>query len=149
MGGPENHSSAPAQISITVSSRVRDGRPSVPGPFSHNITNSPTMSVFSTLSGPPAIRSSTPSDYLDMSPADHWPIKEALQSRRVVLVEDCSALMDHFRVRVWDELPNAAVIVPIANDSDEGIPGAVMVIGLSIRRPFDDKYQSFIHVLRL
>ena len=59
-------------------------------------------------------------------------------------MEDCTALIQHFPVRVWDELPSAAVVVPIASDSDEGIPGALMVIGLSVRRPFDDDYQSFI-----
>jgi hypothetical protein len=61
-----------------------------------------------------------------------------------VLVEDCSSLIEGFPVRVWDELPNAAVVVPIANDSDEGIPSAVIVIGLSIRRPFDDDYEAFL-----
>lgn len=143
VGVPDNHPSAPAQLSMTLTSRSREGRPSNAGPFTHNLTSSPTMSVFSTLSGP-AARSSTPSDDLDMQVADPWPFREALQSRRVVLVEDCSTLIEHFPVRVWDELPNAAVVVPIASDSDEGIPGAVLVIGLSIRRPFDEDYQSFI-----
>ena len=143
VGVPEHHLSAPAQLSLTITSRNRDSRPSAAAPFSHNITSSPTMSVFSTLSGPVA-RSSTPSDDLDMHLIDQWPIKEALQTRRVVLVDDCSTLIEHFPVRVWDELPNAALVVPIANDSDEGVPGAVLVIGLSIRRPFDDDYQSFV-----
>lgn len=45
---------------------------------------------------------------------------------------------------VWDELPNAAIVVPIANDSDDGVASAVLVIGLSIRRPFDEDYESFV-----
>jgi hypothetical protein len=78
------------------------------------------------------------------SETDMWPFKEALQTRRIVLVEDCSALIAGYPTMVWDELPNAAVVVPIANDSDEGIPSAVIVIGLSIRRPFDEDYESFL-----
>jgi hypothetical protein len=53
-------------------------------------------------------------------------------------------LIQGFPIRVWDDLPTSAVIVPISNDSDDGALGAVLVIGLSIRRPFDDDYESFI-----
>jgi hypothetical protein len=61
-------------------------------------------------------------------------------------VENCSELIEGYDIKVWDELPNAAVVIPIANDSDDGVPTAVMVVGLNIRRPFDDDYESFLHV---
>jgi hypothetical protein len=75
---------------------------------------------------------------------DAWPLRDALISKRSVLVEDCMQLIQGFPIRVWDDLPTSAVIVPISNDSDDGALGAVLVIGLSIRRPFDDDYESFI-----
>ncbi|GFZ50846.1 hypothetical protein JCM24511_08604 [Saitozyma sp. JCM 24511] len=145
VGVPEGHASTPSSLTVTLNSRQRESRSGL----SH-ITGSPTMSIVSTVSGPPQ-RSFTPlsSDEDMRSTVDSWPFKEALQSRRLVLVEDCSNLIEGFGIRVWDELPNAAVVVPIANDSDEGIPSAVIVIGLSIRRPFDEEYESFLHVLRL
>lgn len=107
------------------------------------------MSIGSSLSGPPG-RSGTPaSEDAVRGAVDQWPLKDALLSKRLVLVEDCLQLIDGFPIRVWDDLPSSAIIVPIANDSDEGTPTAVLIIGLSIRRPFDEDYESFIHVLRL
>lgn len=95
-------------------------------------------------------RSATPaSEDAVRGAVDQWPLRDALLSKRLVLVEDCLQLIDGFPIRVWDDLPSSAVIVPIANDSDEGTPTAVLIIGLSIRRPFDEEYESFIHVLRL
>lgn len=140
VGVPEGHASTPSSLTVTLNSRQRESRSGL----SH-ITGSPTMSIVSTVSGAPQ-RSFTPlsSDEDMRSTVDSWPFKEALQSRRLVLVEDCSNLIEGFGIRVWDELPNAAVVVPIANDSDEGIPSAVIVIGLSIRRPFDEEYESFL-----
>jgi len=81
--------------------------------------------------------------------AESWPIRDALVSKRLVLVEDCMQLIEGFPIRVWDDLPTSAVIMPISNDSDDGALGAVLVIGLSIRRPFDDDYESFLVCLSL
>jgi hypothetical protein len=101
------------------------------------------MSIVSSLSG--IHQSSNISEDGEMRPmVDQWPLKEALQSRRLVLIEDCAALIEGYGIRVWDELPNAAIVVPVSSDSDEGVSSAVLVIGLSIRRPFDDDYESFI-----
>lgn len=76
--------------------------------------------------------------------AESWPLRDALVSKRLVLVEDCMQLISGFPVRVWDDLPTSAVVVPISNDSEDGALGAVLVIGLSIRRPFDEDYESFV-----
>jgi hypothetical protein len=148
VGIPENHSSTPNTISIQMPSKSgREPRAPV-GPFAHTITGSPTMSAHSSVSGasplpPSAAGTQSPDD--DMRGAvDAWPIKDALISKRLVLVEDCMQLIQGFPIRVWDDLPTSAVIMPISNDSDDGALGAVLVIGLSIRRPFDDDYESFI-----
>lgn len=135
-------------LSIQLPNRNRDSRAPV-GPFAHPITGSPTMSISSSLSGARA-RSGTPaSEDAVKAAVDQWPFRDALTSKRLVLVEDCLQLIEGLPIRVWDDLPTSAVVVPIANDSDEGTPTAVLVIGLSIRRPFDEDYESFIHVLRL
>lgn len=151
VGVPDGHPSAPVETVVRLPGKgYRDSRIPASVAFSQTMNpNSPTLSINSSLSGPAALaRSSSPAiseeDIGRGQIPNQWPFKDALQSRRLVLVEDCSSLIENFPVRVWDELPNAAVIVPIANDSDEGIPSAVLVIGLSIRRPFDDDYESFI-----
>lgn len=147
VGVPDNHPNTPSTCSVTLNMRQRESRAGI-----HNLTGSPTLSVISTLSGG-AKRTSTPSQThtsdgedgggLKLN-LDAWPFREALQTRRIVLVDDCSSLIEGYPVRVWDELPNAAVVVPISNESDEGVPSSVIVIGLSIRRPFDDDYESFL-----
>lgn len=148
VGVPENHPSTPQQISVTLPARSKDPRPT--HPFGRSVTGSPTMSIgSSSLSGPPGRSATSASEDAVRGAVDQWPIKDALLSKRLVLVEDCLQLIDGFPIRVWDDLPSSAIIVPIANDSDEGTPTAVLVIGLSIRRPFDEDYESFIHVLRL
>lgn len=148
VGIPEGHSSTPNTISIQMSNKSgRDPRAPV-GPFAHTITGSPTMSAHSSASGTngqsqSATGAQSPDD--DMRGAvESWPIRDALISKRLVLVEDCMQLIQGFPIRVWDDLPTSAVIMPISNDSEDGALGAVLVIGLSIRRPFDDDYESFI-----
>lgn len=149
IGVPEGYPSTPPLIKINIAHRHREYR-SAP---THS-TGSPALSIMSTLSkSNTAARGDISMSEDDISAGglrhpsfnlESWPFKEALQTIRLVLVQDCSTLIKGFPVRVWDELPNAAVVVPVANDSDEGIPSEVFVLGLSIRRPFDDNYESFL-----
>jgi hypothetical protein len=142
VGIPEGHASTPNSVSVQMPSKnTRDLRAPV-GPFGHALTGSPTLSSGSSLSGVP---SGTPvSEDGTKSAAESWPLRDALVSKRLVLVEDCMQLISGFPVRVWDDLPTSAVVVPISNDSEDGALGAVLVIGLSIRRPFDEDYESFV-----
>lgn len=139
IGIPDNHPSTPSTFNLVLNPKQREPRASL-----IHMPGSPTLSIMSSLSGNNK-RTSTPSEDGGMKLGlDSWPIREALQSRRIVLVEDCSALIEGYPVRVWDELPNAAVVVPINNESDDGVSNAVIIIGLSIRRPFDDDYEQFL-----
>lgn len=139
VGVPDNHPSTPTTFNLVLNPKQREPRASL-----IHMPGSPTLSIMSGLSGGNK-RTSTPSEDGGLKLGlDSWPIREALQTRRIVLVEDCSSLIEGYPVRVWDELPNAAVVVPINNESDEGVSNAVIVIGLSIRRPFDDDYEQFL-----
>jgi signal transduction histidine kinase len=40
-------------------------------------------------------------------------------------------------------------VIPITRDSDEGIPGALLVLGINAALPFDSTYATFIDLLRL
>jgi hypothetical protein len=145
VGIPEGHASTPDVLSISMPAKTgRDGRAPV-GPFAHTITGSPTLSHSgSSISGAAPHSAAPASDDGTKGAAEYWPIRDALVSKRLVLVEDCMQLIEGFPIRVWDDLPTSAVIMPISNDSEDGALGAVLVIGLSIRRPFDDDYESFL-----
>lgn len=150
VGIPEGHASTPNVLSISMPAKTgRDSRAPV-GPFAHTISGSPTLSHSGSSISGAAPHSATPaSDDGMKGSAESWPIRDALVSKRLVLVEDCMQLIEGFPIRVWDDLPTSAVIMPISNDSDDGALGAVLVIGLSIRRPFDDDYESFLVGLSL
>lgn len=71
-----------------------------------------------------------------------------MRTHAPVVVQDISALIKGYPVRAWDELPTAAVVVPLNLNSEEGLPGAVLVLGLSCRLDYDASYAEFIKQLR-
>ncbi|ODN83508.1 hypothetical protein L202_01642 [Cryptococcus amylolentus CBS 6039] len=153
VGIPENHPSTPSNVSFPLRHRRRSSTTR----FSQgDISSSPALSMHSssvsntgkanlgTFPRPGASFDSSKSEGHPAPETESWPLREALQCRRLVLVEDVTELIKDFNVRVWDELPSAAVVVPISSDSDEEVPNAVLVLGLNIRRPFDEDYESWI-----
>lgn len=77
-------------------------------------------------------------------PAAHWPLLEVLRTRRPVVVRDCSKLIEGYPIRVWDELPTAAFVMPVVSNAEGGLPDAIIVLGLSCRLAFDAEYQAFL-----
>lgn len=73
-----------------------------------------------------------------------WPLAEALSTHRTVVVEDIGELIRGYTARVWDELPSSAVVIPLVLNSEQGLPGAVLVLGLSCRLKYDASYAAFI-----
>lgn len=61
-----------------------------------------------------------------------------------MLVEDCRSIIEGYPIRVWDELPTKALVIPIAHDSEGGLPNAILVLGLNVRRPYEADYKAFI-----
>ncbi|WWC63422.1 uncharacterized protein I303_106024 [Kwoniella dejecticola CBS 10117] len=140
VGIPENHPTTPSSLTVSVRSRARSSLASL-----RNGPRSPSLSISSFMSNAPLTSNSAYSEAdEDEESMKIWPIKEALLKNRLVMVENCESMIAGFPIRVWDELPNAAVVVPIANESDDGVPSAVMILGLNLKRPFDEDYESFI-----
>jgi signal transduction histidine kinase len=77
-----------------------------------------------------------------------WPIAQALATRRCVVVDDCSQLIDGFPLRQWDQLPDSAIVMPICNSSSMDIPHGVLVMGLNLYCPLDKEYRNWIEVTR-
>ncbi|OCF32765.1 hypothetical protein I316_05687 [Kwoniella heveanensis BCC8398] len=71
-----------------------------------------------------------------------WPIQKAVHTRRPILVRNCRRLISGFPIRIWDELPVDAVVIPLFNEHEQ--PVAVIILGLNVRRPFEQDYIDFI-----
>ncbi|TXT14114.1 uncharacterized protein COLE_00307 [Cutaneotrichosporon oleaginosum] len=82
---------------------------------------------------------------IEPAPADEWPLAEALRARRPIIVRDCSRIIKGYSVRVWEELPTSAIVIPITS-ADGGLPRAVLVLGLSSCLSFDIEYQAFLRL---
>lgn len=74
---------------------------------------------------------------------DRWPFEEAMRTQKPVLVPDCAKLIEGFPIRVWDELPCSAVLLPLARQSEDATPASILIIGLSSRLTYDQAYEEF------
>lgn len=138
LGVPKGHPHVPQDKTVLINRMQRAF-----GGLDLARTSSPTMSLISALS--------TPTDDEDMKimKAERWPFKEVLQSRKTAIVSDCTSLIEGFEVRSWDALPTQACVLPISNESSVDIPSAVLIVGLNLRRAYDQDYAEWLHQLRL
>ncbi|TDL18928.1 hypothetical protein BD410DRAFT_792720 [Rickenella mellea] len=92
---------------------------------------------------------SSPTSTSDPSPRSLWPFIEAFTSRRAVHAAHLPPhITEGFAPRGWGEIAREAVVIPIAAD-DADVPGAVLILGLNSRRPYDDDYASWIDLTRV
>ncbi|WWC68787.1 uncharacterized protein I206_102722 [Kwoniella pini CBS 10737] len=138
VGVPEGHPSVHERLSFTLPPTRTKAN------FGPNVDrmSSPTLSAISALSSGSGRICHVTSD------GHQWPILKALTTRQCVIVDDCSELIEGFEIRQWDELPFAAIVIPICSDGSIEVPDAVMVMGLNVRRPFDTEYDEWIHAIR-
>ncbi|KAL1405641.1 hypothetical protein Q8F55_009280 [Vanrija albida] len=137
VGVPEGHSSAPATLELSVSlddaapsdSDTDDSRDSSPG-----------------IEGARPV-SPLPRDLAEGS--EPWPFVEAVQTHRPVFVQDCYSRVEGYPVRVWDELPSSAVVIPICRTTDRNVPRGVVVLGISSVNAYDEDYSVFVHDLHM
>ena len=138
LGVPKGHRSAVKEAVIAIKKPTQKF-----GGLDPARTSSPTLSMISNLSTPGEEEGTTPVR------AEAWPFKEALQSRRAVMVDDASGLIEGFELRSWDGLPKKAILLPICNDSSSEVPSGVLIVGLNLRRTYDQDYIAWHHQLRL
>jgi len=80
------------------------------------------------------------------SATGHWPLAEAAQSGQLVEVGDLQRLGLE-SCRPYPEAPNKAFLLPL-RVAGLSHPAAVLVAGVSARRPLDDPYRAFYALLR-
>ena len=137
VGVPDGHASAIPHVHFDITKRARFGL------SGHTVDrlSSPTLSAISTMS------SGSGRHYVTAGGAS-WPIQKALTTRQCVIVEDCRDLIAGYSIRSWEELPFAAVVVPISGDGSSDMPESVLVMGLNSRRPLDADYDAWLQVIR-
>jgi PAS domain S-box-containing protein len=76
---------------------------------------------------------------------DQWPLVDAAGGERPLLLEDLSRRFGEFVCPPWPEPVTRAYVLPLRSlgSSIE----AVLVFGISPRLPFDDRYQTFFHLV--
>jgi signal transduction histidine kinase/DNA-binding NarL/FixJ family response regulator len=138
LGVPENDPSAPAFMTVHVAPKIKN----IFGPGTVGLS-SPTLSAISAMSsGSGHSRNHLYED------GNSWPIQRAIASRQCVIVQDCREIIKDYPLREWDELPISAIVIPICSDLSHEIPESVLILGLNVRRPFDEDYDSWVHVIR-
>jgi len=157
VGVPTNHPSAPEVVAVTLQPPVPEGIDltftpvSTPLPSDRTFTDSfATADGFTTPSHAagspvPSTASTFESTAAAMDPG--WQFADVLVTRKSVVV-DCKYMVQDYPVRAWAQLPGHAIVVPISLNSDDDLPGAVMVLGLSPRLEFDHDYEVFVEDLR-
>ncbi|WVQ95071.1 hypothetical protein IAU59_002164 [Kwoniella sp. CBS 9459] len=135
-GIPITDTAIPSSFSTTSGDLAVPSGPNLTVSTESNITNGSSSSHSpSSTASPVSSRSDSPDPVT-------WPIQQAVQTRKPVLVHDCRDLISTFEIRVWDELPREAMVIPIANEYEQ--PVAIFIVGLNIRRPFEQDYADFI-----
>ncbi|WVW79980.1 hypothetical protein I302_101953 [Kwoniella bestiolae CBS 10118] len=138
VGVPDDHPSVQKKLSLTLPpTRTRANF----GPNADKMS-SPTLSAISALSSGSGRVCHVTSD------GHQWPILKALNTRQCVIVDDCRELIRGYSIRQWDELPFAAIVIPICSDGSIEVPDAVIIMGLNVRRPFDAEYDGWVHAIR-
>lgn len=130
---PAGHPSAPASLELSVS---LDGT-------EHEDSSPPSPSAEDNIR--PV--SPVPRDLAEG--AELWPFVEALQTHRPVFVQDCFSRVEGYPVRVWDELPSSAVVIPICRTTDKDVPRGVLVLGISSVNAYDEDYAIFVDDLHM
>jgi PAS domain S-box-containing protein len=75
-------------------------------------------------------------------PQSPWPLAEAMKSGRVV-VKNLQEQVEEIPCNVWPEAVRQARLIPIAKAGQDRVSG-FLVVGISPRLPFDERYQSFL-----
>src|SRR5206468_581498 len=68
--------------------------------------------------------------------------------RRTVIVDDLESRLGAIDRGSWPEPARTAAVIPVARAAGDGdAPDALLVAGISPRRPFDDEYQGFVDLV--
>ena len=79
-------------------------------------------------------------------PSNPWPVGSMIETEKIQLVENLSAIFTTLPGSAWEEPVTSAAIVPLRSNLAHRLAG-FMIAGLSPRSPFDESYQNFIELM--
>lgn len=83
---------------------------------------------------------------LSLEHAGAWPIGDALQGTKPILIERLDPALGQLPSGAWDEPPSRVAIVPVPATGGSGA-AAVLIAGLNPFRLFDEGYESFLNLV--
>src|SRR5579884_894520 len=75
-----------------------------------------------------------------------WPVRDLLQQKGRVIVENLFRRFDPMPTGAWNKSPDRALLVPITRQGQE-TPAGILVSGLNPYRQFDAAYSDFIDLV--
>ncbi|MFP5226223.1 MAG: ATP-binding protein [Acidobacteriota bacterium] len=75
-----------------------------------------------------------------------WPLQQVIETGEPVLLENLGARFADLPHGEWNQPPDSAVLLPIAQQGQKR-PAGVLVAGLNPHRPFDEPFRGFVTVL--
>ncbi len=86
-------------------------------------------------------------EVIDLGAAEAaWPLRQARETSRPVVLEDLEQRFGRLANPVWSEPTRTAVILPI-RQGEQGHPAGFIVAGISPLRPLDEEYMGFLSLL--
>ncbi|WP_051710726.1 ATP-binding protein [Andreprevotia chitinilytica] len=76
--------------------------------------------------------------------ATSWPLAEVIRSGHELVIDDLTARFGPLPTGRWGARPERAILLPLLH-AGQATPSAVLVLGISPHRTFDDRYQRFFH----
>src|SRR6202522_4061687 len=84
---------------------------------------------------------------IDLTATNHaWPIRELLNQKSSVTVDNLAEQFNSIPTGFWDIPPSRALLVPITSQ-DQDLPAGVLVAGLNPYRQMDVSYSGFINLI--
>ncbi|QEG38816.1 PAS domain S-box protein [Roseimaritima ulvae] len=75
-----------------------------------------------------------------------WPLHDVVEQGNAIVVDDLAHRFGELKVGPWPEVPQQAMVLPLATPGNSQLAG-FLVVGVSSRLPFDDSYRGFFDLL--
>ncbi|KAL8290344.1 hypothetical protein RQP46_002602 [Phenoliferia psychrophenolica] len=151
MSSGQHSSSTASTVKLTLrgSIGVPLGHPSAPATTSFEVDlTAPTLSQESDTSSVTSNSGTNATGHSDGPASTTFPFREAFQRKRPIFIQDLAGRASGYTSRGWPDPPKQAVCIPILVEDDTvSFPRAVLVVGLNPRRPWNEVYATFLHLL--
>ncbi|MBD2104098.1 PAS domain S-box protein [Leptolyngbya sp. FACHB-261] len=78
---------------------------------------------------------------------DHWELSQVQKTAEAVLINDLTTRFGGLPGGTWQEPARSAIVLPIAQSGQKQQLAGFLVLGISPRREFDDKYRGFFDLV--